>query len=300
MELRHLRYFVMAAEEANISRASARLNVSQPAVSRQIRDLEEELGLPLFIWEHDGLTLTEAGKSALAHAHEILRQAQTMLEGMRALARAGQRITLKVGFLPTALPAFLADGMRRFHQVRPEICVQIFEMNPGEQERALREGDIDLALIGDPRPEVRREFHVRTVRKTPMAIVLPADHRLAKRKSLDLAELSADPFVSLHEKRFPDRPRLLHNLFSRAGINPEVSVLANGLSEMLGLVGAGAGVAVAPAELDRLPHVGVRFLQMRKPTLTLRHSAAWRKSGDPSAIEAFIEHLAEDKESTIG
>jgi DNA-binding transcriptional LysR family regulator len=284
----------MAAEEANISRAAARLNVSQPAVSRQIRDLEEELGLPLFVREPAGLALTEAGESALAHAREILRQAGTMVEAMHSLAQNDRKVTIKVGFLPTALPGFLAEGMRRFHRRHANACVQIFEMSPREQEEALRGGEIDLALIGEPRPEVRGEFHVRAVRKTPMAIVVPDDHRLATRKSVDLAELGDETFVSLHEKRFPDRPRLLRDLFSRAGIDPEVAIRANGLSEMLGLVGAGAGVAVAPEDLDHLPHVGVRFLQMRKPRLTLQHSAAWRKSGDASTVEAFVDELAEE------
>jgi len=294
MELRHLRYFVMAAEEANISRASARLSVSQPAVSRQIRDLEEELGVPLFIRESHGLTLTEAGKSALAHAREILRQAEVMGEAMRVLARRKTKIVIKVGFLPTALPAFLAEGLRRFHRSHPEFCVQIFEMNPREQEEALRSGAIDLALLGDPRPEVRREFQVRTVRRTRMAMVVWADHPLATRRSVDLTEFAEETFVTLHEQQFPDRPRLLRTLFTRAGIDPEVGLEANGLTELLGLVGAGTGVAVAPADLDQLPHVGVRFLKMRNPGLTLRHSAVWRKSGDTSRIEAFVDELAHE------
>lgn len=291
MELRHLRYFVMAAEEANISRAAARLNVSQPAVSRQIKDLEEELGLPLFIREPNGLRLTEAGESAIAHAREILRQALAMEEGMRLLAEQGRKVTIKVGFLPTALPGFLAEGMRRFNRRPNDACVQIFEMSPREQEEALRSGEIDLALIGEPRPQLRGEFLVRTVRSIPMAIVVPDDHRLAKRRSVDLAELGEETFVSLHENQFPDRPRLLRNLFSRAGINPRVSVQAHGLSELLALVGAGAGVAVAPADLDQLPHVGVQFLRMRRPSLTLRYSAAWRKSSEASAVEAFVDEL---------
>lgn len=293
MELRHLRYFVMAAEEANISRAAARLNVSQPAVSRQIRDLEEELGVSLFARERSGLRLTEAGETALAHAREVLRLSHSMAESMQAFARRGQAVSLRVGFLPTALPGFLAEGMRRFNRRHENVCVQIFEMSPSEQEEALRRGEIDLGLIGDPRPEVRAEFQVRTVRKTPMAIVVPDDHRLAARRAVDLAELEREPFVSLHEKQFPDRPRLLADLFSRAGIEPGIAIRARGLSELLGLVGGGAGVALAPADLEQLPHGGVRFLKMRTPRHTLLFCAAWRKNGDVSAIEAFVEVLAE-------
>lgn len=293
MELRHLRYFVMAAEEANISRAAARLNVSQPAVSRQIRDLEEELGSPLFLRESNGLRLTEAGETALVHAREVLRQAQGMVEGMRAFADGGRAVAIQVGYLPTALPGFLTEGLRRFQRAYPKVCVQIAEMSPAEQERALHEGKIDLALIGEPRPEVRAAFHVRTVRRTEMAVVVPDDHRLSGRKSADLSELADDSFVTLHEDHFPDRPRLLAEIFSRAEIDPRVTVKARGLSELLGLVGGGAGVALAPADLEQLPHGGVSFLRLRRPKQSLLFSAAWRKTGDASVVEAFVEQLAD-------
>lgn len=283
----------MAAEETNISRAAARLNVSQPAVSRQIKDLEEELGVPLFEREHNGLRITEAGETALAHARELLRQSSAMIEAMQAFAKRGQVISIKVGFLPTALPGFLAEGMRKFNRTYQNVCVQIFEMTPSEQEGALRDGRIDVALIGDPCPEIRRDFSVETVRKTEMAIVVPDDHRLAKRKAVDLAELGGDTFVTLNEKHFPGRPQLMVNMFSKAGINPEVAIRANGLSELLGLVGGGAGVAMAPADLNQLPHGGVVFLKMKKPKLTLLFSAAWRKGGGAEAVETFVKVLQE-------
>lgn len=281
----------MAAEEANISRAASRLNVSQPAVSRQIKDLEDELGVTLFEREHNGLRITSAGESALAHAREILRQCSVMSEAMSAIAKRSQAVSIKVGFLPTALPGFLAEGMRRFNRTYSNVCVQIFEMTPGEQEAGLRNGEIDVALIGDPGTEIRRDFQVETVRKTEMAIVVPDDHRLAGRKSVDLSELGNDVFISLSEKHFPSRPQLLADLFSRAEIDPEVAIHANGLSELLGLVGGGAGVAMAPADMEQLPHGGVVFIRMKKPKHTLFFSAAWRKEGDTSAVETFVREL---------
>lgn len=291
MELRHLRYFVMAAEEENISRAASRLNVSQPAVSRQIRDLEEELGLPLFHRESTGLRLTGAGSAALAHAREILRQSSTMIEAMEALANRESAVSVKVGFLPTALPGFLASGMRQFNRKYKNVNVQIFEMSPTGQEEALRNGEIDLALIGELCPAVKRDFHYDTIRSTEMAMVLPDDHPLAGRKSVELAEFAHDTFVTLHEKHFPGRPEMMAGMFSKAGISPEVTLRANGLSELLGLVGGGAGVAMAPADLVQLPHHGVVFVKMKKPKLTLLFSAAWRKTGDLTGVEALVELL---------
>ncbi|MEM9282540.1 MAG: LysR substrate-binding domain-containing protein [Verrucomicrobiota bacterium] len=295
MELRHLRYFVMAAEEGNISRAAARLNVSQPAVSRQIKDLEEELSVILFERESNGLSLTDAGEAALAHSREVLRQAAAMTEAMSALARRGEAVSLKVGFLPTALPGFLAEAMRQFNRTDQNVCVQIYEMTPTEQEDALRDGKIDLALIGEARASVQRDFYVETIRKTEMAVVVPDDHRLARRKSVELAELGDDSFLSLHEKHFPGRPQLMADMFAKAGIHPEVTIRANGLSELLGLVGGGVGVAMAPADLEQLPHSGVVFIKLKKPKLTLSYAAAWRREGDEvPAVEALVDLMRKE------
>ncbi len=281
----------MAAEETNISRAAARLNVSQPAVSRQIRDLEEEFEIALFVRNHNGLSLTDAGSTALVHAKEVLRRAGAMTESMQSFNSGRKQLSLKVGYISTALPGFLGEGMRKFNHAYDNVCVQIFEMSPSEQRDALLDGSIDLGLIGEPSPAVRREFEVATIKKTEMAIVLPDNHRFAGRKVIDLAELKDDPFLSLHEKHFPERPALMADLFAKAGINPRIAIKANGLSELLGLVGSGSGVAMAPADLNQLPHSGVVFLKMRKPKLTMLFSAAWRKSEESEVVEALIKMM---------
>ena len=278
----------MAAEETNISRAASRLNVSQPAVSRQIKDLEEEFGIDLFVRNHNGLSLTDAGNTALVHAKEILRQAGAMTETMQAFDSGRELISLKIGYVSTALPGFLGEGMRKFNQAYDNVCVQIFEMSPSEQREALLDGSIDLGLIGEPSVAVRKDFEVTTIKKTEMAIVLPSDHRLAARKAIDLAELKDDSFLSLHEKHFPERPELMAGLFAKAGINPKITIKANGLSELLGLVGSGAGVAMAPADLNQLPHSGVVFVKMKNPQLTLLFSAAWRKNEQSEFVQALI------------
>lgn len=297
MELRHLRYFVMAAEEKNISRAASRLFVSQPAVSRQIKDLEEELGVSLFKREPNGLSLTENGHAALAHAREILRQSNTMVDAMSVLAKKDAKTSVKVGFLPTALPRFLTEAMRQFNKAHKNVCVQIFEMTPAEQEEALRSGEIDLALIGEACPALKRDFRVDTIRETEMALVVPDDHPLGSRKSVNLSEFGKDTFVTLHEKHFPGRPQMMADMFARAEINPDVTIRANGLSELLGLVGGGAGVALAPADLALLPHSGVAFIKLKKPRLALSFAAAWRKEGDLKSVEVLLGLLKKGRQS---
>ena len=275
MELRHLRYFVMAAEERNISRAAARLNISQPAVSRQIRDLEEELGVSLFERSSSGLRLTGAGETALAHAQDLLRRASDLEVAMRAFKAPAER-TLQVGFIATALSGFLAAALRTFNQRHGDVGVQIREMSPQEQEKALREGEIDIALLGTACPQLAEEFRVEPIQETPLAIVLPDDHLLALRDSIDLSELEGEPFVSLHERHFPGRPAMLAEIGKRAGFVADVRLKADGLQELLGLVAGGSGVGVLPADVAQLPHAGVVFVKMSKPEMTLVSSAVWR------------------------
>jgi len=290
MELRHLRYFVTAAEEGSISRAAARLNISQPAVSRQLRDLEEELGVKLFTRNAQGLTVTESGETALTHARDLLRRAKNMTEVLKRSSR-GVRKSLHVGFIPTALPGFLADGMRRFNEQHDNTCVQIREMNPREQEAALRAGELDLALLGTACPGVKREFATTPILKASLSIVLPDHHLLALRKSIDLSELEGESVVSLHERHFPGRPELMADLGERAGYSLDVRVKAAGLSEALGMVAGGAGVAVLPADADQLPHPGVVFVRMSNPRIYLTSSAVWRKSDPDADVLELVGYL---------
>jgi len=297
MELRHLRYFVTAAEERSVSRAAARMNISQPAVSRQLRDLENELGVKLFLREPQGLRLTESGETALLHAKDLLRRAKVMEAALKRLSVDEGR-QLRVGFIPTALPGILADGMRRFNERPSGVCVQIREMSPREQEAALRAGEIDLALMGNVCPELKREFETTPILKTPLSVVLPDRHLLALRKSIDLADLAGESFVSLHERHFPGRPELIRELSERAGFAIDVAVKADGLSEALGMVAGGAGVAALPADVDQLPHPGVVFVKMRSPRVYLTSSAAWRKRDADPEIPRLVRLLKQAAQRT--
>ena len=292
MELRHLRYFVMAAEENSISRAAARLNISQPAVSRQIRDLESELGVTLFEREASGLTLTDAGQAAVLHARDLLRRAAGLESAMDAFKRGPKR-ALRVGFISTALPGFLAAALRVFNQRHGDVCTQIREMSPLDQEKALRDGELDVALLGTPCPELASEFKTETILKTQMAIVLPDDHLLALRKSIDLAELEGERFVSLHERYFPGRPALIADLGERAGFTLDVAMKAEGIQELLGLIAGGAGVGVLPADVHQLPHPGVVFVEMRKPRTQIVSAAVWREDTETEELLELVALLKE-------
>ena len=291
MELRHLRYFVMVAEESNISRAAARLNISQPAVSRQIRDLEQELGAELFQRDRSGLRLTAAGTTALAHARELLRQANTLQEAVRLQSGKVKTVSLRIGYIPTALSGFLSTALRRFNEQHPHVCVQIEEMTPARQARALQQGDIDIGLLGTPDAALRRQYRTESIREVQVAVALPDDHPLADRTSLKLAELDGAHWLTLTGKQFPGRPEMMRTMFEQAGISLPDAHEVQGLSEILGQVGSGGGVALVPADIALMPHPGVTFVALSHPTWTLNSSAAWRADRETEELRALVALL---------
>src|SRR5262249_39673289 len=193
MELRHLRYFVTVAEELNVSRASACLRISQPAVSRQLRDLEQELGVDLFDRTNSKLKLTPAGEAFLAHARDLLRRSKDAASEMAAF-RPQARRSLTIGYIAPVL-ATVTPALRTFGQKNPGVEVVLREMAPGEQVQALRDGRIDLALPGNPCPELAQEFEVTILERIPFEAVLPDNHLLALRKRIGLAELKDEDFI---------------------------------------------------------------------------------------------------------
>jgi len=288
MELRHLRYFVTVAEELNVSRASARLRISQPAVSRQLRDLEEELGVQLFMREKAGLRLTPAGETFLAHARDLLRRSSDAVKQMETFT-AGAKQTLAVGYIAPVLANVLTPGLRRFSEQHPDVEVALREMPPGEQVKALREGRIDLALIGNPCPEVEREFAVKVLTHIPFQAVLPDNHLLALRKRLGVSELEAEPFIGFVEEKFPGRNTAICGACQAAGFTPRFRHHVESLTALLATVAAGKGVTLAPAEVGQLSHPKAVFIPLKAPVPAVISVAARRRNDSTPMLQTLLD-----------
>ncbi len=287
MELRHLRYFVTTAEELNVSRASARLRISQPAVSRQLRDLEEELGVELFQRQKSGLKLTPAGETFLAHARDLLRRSG---EAVKQMATFRQKVkTLTVGYIAPVLASILTPALRRFAQQHPEIAASLREMAPGEQVEALRNGRIDLALIGNPCGEVEREFALTVLNRIPFQAVLPDNHLLALRKRIALSELQEEQFIGFAEEKFPGRNAAICAACQGAGFTPRFRDQVENLTALLALVAAGKGVALAPAEVSQLPRPQAVFLSLAPPVPSVISAAAQRRDDHNALVQELLD-----------
>ena len=288
MELRHLRYFVTVAEELNISRASARLRISQPAVSRQLRDLEEELRVALFNREKHGLKLTPAGQAFLAHARDLLRRSGDAVKQMAAFGEQSKE-TLTVGYIAPILSGMLTPGLRSFSQSHPQTEVALREMTPGEQVKALRAGRIDLALLGNPCAELDREFTMTVLTRIPFQAVLPDNHLLALRKRIALSELEGEPFIGFSEETFPGRNDAICAGCQSAGFTPRFRQHVENLSALLALVAAGKGVTLAPAEVSQLAHPQAVFIPLKPPAPSVVSAAAQRKDDTNPLLKEILD-----------
>jgi len=296
MELRHIRYFMAAAEELNISRASRRLNVSQPAMSRLVHDLEDELGAPLFVRERFGLRLTAAGDRFLVYARQIqdlTAEAAQVIRNLPATSAA-----LNIGFIASSLGSFLGDSLRCFRDSHPGIPVKIHELSPADQVVALRKRQIDLALIGNPCEGVLDEFEVRILFEMELQAVIPERHPLADRTKISLGELARENFIGYAEESFPGRNQTIITACKVAGFRPEIRHQAHSLVEVLAMIGAGSGVCLMPADVASLPHPNTVLLSVHEQLEPIRFAAAWRRNDERISLRQLLECLPDANDAT--
>ncbi|OLF11552.1 hypothetical protein BLA60_11390 [Actinophytocola xinjiangensis] len=241
MELRHVRAFLEIAAELHVGRAAERLAVTQPTLSRQLAALERDLGVPLFDRSHRRLTLTPAGAEFLAGATDLVRRADTLVDGTRR-AHRGELGLLRVGFVQSATFLALPRLLTAFRRACPDVEVQATAMTTLAQKRALREGTLDAGLL---RPTFDEPgLATRTVSVDPLVAALPADHPLAGRDRLALADLSGEDFVFYTRDSGPSvHDRIVGHCLA-AGFTPAIVQGALDVQTIVALVAAGLGVSL--------------------------------------------------------
>ncbi len=267
MEFHQLRYFIAAAEDLSISAAAKRLHVTQPALSRQIAVLEAELGVGLFDRIRKRIHLSDAGRFFLPKARQIVCDAETSAQQLREQYGKARR-TLRLGFLAPFLDDLVVPAVREFRQRHPKAQVSLFELPPRAQLDRLRNHELDAAILGNISDGDRAFFSVRTLSRHKMAALLPEDHALAKRKSIKLAELKNERWVSLSDASFPGRREFLRAICQQAGFDPQIVSEVDSLSMMLGTVTTISGVALIPNHASKMPHGGCVFVPLAAPVPT--------------------------------
>jgi DNA-binding transcriptional LysR family regulator len=286
MELRHLRYFVAVAEELHFSRAATRVHVAQPALSRQIRALEEEMGLRLFERDRRRVALTVGGAVFLEAARSILRDVEQAVDTARRAAR-GEHGTLRIGYVPAVVYTGLPEIVRAFRKRLPGVDVRFQEMSPALQLEALLGERVDVGFVRGPVHEPA--LAAKTVLEEPLVAVLPSGHRLGGHKRLGLAMLAGEPFVLQARSRGPESHDHILALCRNAGFSPRV-VQEGSHIDVLSLVASGAGVAIVPTSLRVFRRAGVVFCPLRERPVT-QLTMVWRKNAASPVLREFLAEV---------
>ncbi|MFD8630744.1 LysR family transcriptional regulator [Streptomyces sp. NPDC059533] len=297
MDIRQLRYFVTVAEEANFTRAAARLHLAQPGLSAQVRQLERELGHRLLDRSGRSVTLTEVGEAVLPYARAALAAVEAVrqtADEFTGLLRGRVALGLVAGAAAAGSGFDVAAVLAGFHEAHPRVEIALTEDTSERMLAALHRGELDIAVIGlaDEEPPPGISLHV--VADVPLvAAVAPDDPALTSpdRTVIALAELRDRPLIS------PPRGTGMRGVFDRAcaaaGFRPRIAFEASAPPFLAQLAARGLGVAVVPElPADAAAAVGVRMLEVTEPRLRARAAIAWRTEGPSGpAAAAFLELL---------
>ena len=289
MELRHLSYFIAVAEELHFGRAAKRLNISQPPLSFQIRQLEEEIGVRLFNRTRRRVELTAAGAVFLTEARRIMAMTS---EAVRQTNRAdkGEIGRLSIGFIGSANYSVLPKVIREFRKQYQDVELSLTEMNTSHQIEALLDGRIQVAFMRPPKGIGDKEISVEPVFREPLVAAMPRNHPLRRESALPLRRLAKEPFIMIPRQRGPGFFDHIITLCQQEGFSPHIVLEASQFHTVIGLVAAGIGVSILPASMQRFPIEGVVFRTIAGGAETVL-DMSWVTGNQSLILQNFI-HVA--------
>lgn len=286
MELRHLRYFVTVAEELHFGRAAQRLQMAQPPLSQQIRQLEQELNVQLLHRTKRIVRLTEAGQVFLQQARQILTQSEEAIEAAQRASR-GEVGRLVIGFVGSATYSILPTALKAFRHQFPDVRLILHEMTTTEQIEALHDNRIHLGFIRPPLNDDR--LRVESVYQESLVAVLPEAHAIATQKQVSLRSLACEPFILFPRHLGAGLYDQIIGLCQQSGFTPQVAQEAIQMQTIVSLVAAELGVALVPASLQNLQRVGVVYKPLEEQTPKVELAVAWRRNETSRIVHQFLE-----------
>jgi DNA-binding transcriptional LysR family regulator len=286
MELRHLRYFVAVAEAENVSRAALKLHVSQPGISRQIRDLEQEIGFDLFQRSAKSLKLTDAGKVFFKESRAVLARADEAVKNARSvLSGTGE---LHVGYAPSLTAKFLPQALRAFQSEMPKVRVKLHDCSTEEMLTDLRAHKLQLALTVRVDARAIREFNFVELTRETLFMAVPPKHKLAKSRSVTLNEVIREPLVSYSRKDYPEAYKMVTGLFAGSKAKPRIVEEHDSMSSLIAAIESGAGVGIVPDSLKCNAGWRLKFIPFLPALHPIIIGAYWPKKPISSAAEKFL------------
>jgi DNA-binding transcriptional LysR family regulator len=293
MELRHLKYLVAVAEEQNITRAAARLHVSQPPLSRQIHDLEEELGVTLFERGPKAVRLTKAGKLFLSEARAVLLRAEAAIQSVKNV-RAQE---LNVGYAPSPTLEVLPAALRRYRKTETGVQVLLHDLSTSEMLAGLRDESLDVALLVIDHTRTTPDIRIEKLTEFPMGVLLPLDHPLSRAKAIKVGEIAKEDFVAYSEKEYPDYHKFLKKLFQSTRHKPRIGVEVDGAASLTTAVASGRGIAIVADTFGTLAAGCAAFVPLTPCPPPLQLQIAVRRRETNPLVQKFISVLHDSAEA---
>ncbi|QHE87314.1 LysR family transcriptional regulator [Hydrogenophaga sp. BPS33] len=286
MEFRHLRYFLVLAEELHFGRAAQRLAITQPPLSLNIQQLEASVGAQLFTRNSRGVQLTAAGQAFVPAARALLDQAQQAAREARDVSQ-GLVGNLRIGFVGTALYRGLPDILKSFGAAHPRLRLVLQEMSSSEQLIDLRHERLDVGFVHTT--HVPAGFSQILLSRQPFVACLPTGHALARRRRLPLAHLHAEPFAMVSRAVSPDYHERFLGLCADAGFVPEIGYELRHWLSVVSLVSQGLAVALVPAAMRQAGLPGVVFVPLDVDSPPYETHCLWIGERHTTAQFAFLD-----------
>jgi LysR family transcriptional regulator, benzoate and cis,cis-muconate-responsive activator of ben and cat genes len=287
MELRHLRYFVAVAEEENVSRAALKLHVSQPGISRQIHDLEDEIGFQLFERSAKSVRLTGAGKVFLTEARVVLQHADDAVKKARAVS-GGTNGEINVGYAPSLTIQILPQALRNFQEKFPGVRVVLHDLSTEEMLSQIGEKKLQVALTVRPSAKLLLGLKFEELARYAMCVAVAPKNPLAKSKSVSLEQISREPLIAYSRKDYPEYHAMLEKLFAPVGRKPRIIGEHDGVSSIVAAVEAGRGFALVPSCVASMVGPRLKLLPLKPVLPAVPVVAIWRKESETELVKHFI------------
>jgi DNA-binding transcriptional LysR family regulator len=290
VELRHVRYFIAVAECLNFSKAAQQLHIAQPPLSRQIRQLEEDLGVALFLRNKRGVALTKEGRVFLEEARKLVAQAGHAMEAARH-AHEGECGVIKIG-IPSRLGGVLSTAVSEHRKRFPALDVQCKDICSSLQNEALRNGEIDIGFFRPPIDHAHLDCEL--LFEEEFVVVLPATHRLAKRRFLRAKDIAGETSI-IFDRSFSSwlYDKIL-GLYSRQGLRSHLTV-THVEDEEAGALMVSAGKAillgVGATANHSVPGVHLVSIRLSEPEVKIELYMAWRKNEQSTAVFSFLDSV---------
>lgn len=286
MEFRHLRYFVVLADELHFGRAARRLAISQPPLSLNIQQLESSLGVTLFERNSKGVKLTPAGIAFREAALRLLAETEQAKDIAQQVAR-GVLSRVRIGFVGSMLFRNMPERLMAFQKQQPRVEIVLTELNSAEQIDALMRGQIDLGFVHTE--HVPRDLKKMLYRSEPFVCCVPERHPLAKEKMVTLDVLSEEAFVLFARDASPDYYERILALCAEQGLQPRVKHEVRHWLSVVSLVSKGMGIALVPRALTDSGIAGVCFLPIPQSRFVSNVYCIWNERQMPSVLPALLE-----------